>query len=935
MAAGDSAKADQIAFHIYTKLFHVLYAARASEQGPGTGKTDKWFNLETPLAPSAATPTTELDAYRTLSSTTPPQHPLALQVLLVVPPPGGGTALVHKPTGTRLEPEPRHVLLEEWVLDFLSPSSSTSASTSTSETASLSSASSSTDEETDVLPPTIYKNAIPLFRALYALLRILPAWRVVRKLTGRRPGAGASAGGAGGGGGKRGLKVVVRLRPEGEIGMGGTRMGGNGGGNGNNGGEATLAFGASPAPDAGGTAPADEHAHVPGDRASKGRLTGTFLLVTGTLTLSATYLTTPTFSLESLEALLSSRFAVLDARGPSLRPSPPRFSNSRQPTSGSPVISPANRLSRLHQRRKYESKWNWEEARAAGGVRQLRTERREEDEDEEEFVPTLQRRSITTSTTSTGTTTGSPGRYTSALPPISGGGGGGMSSSPGRYTSPLPPTGTSSSPGRYSSALRPRVDSLRTTSEAAAYPAAHPAHAAYRTISESHASTSSAAYRDAPHLWAVRIPELGVVVSDGRAHRAGAQEGVQRGPGGGRRGPVRASAERGELVVEYHRAGDEGEPGGSYVPACHARSVGEREREREREKGVPIGSGGGGSSNVSTPGLGGGAAGSLGASASTSVSSGGISGSRPVAINPFKSNTLNRSSLSGSLLRTVGAGWRGCGEPWESRWERDDEPNGGGVSAARAAEYCTEPGTTADAGAGGERECAGSSVGSGGSGESGSVSGSVGVGAPPTRERTPSAAASQGGSRSGSFLKSPVDPDTDAQHDDISTFVKDIDAARPLLGRYRQQQQQGDSNPDNDPDSAPGDADDSNGGDGASSSSSPGTSRGGTVRGAGSTVAALRPTSTLVPVVPAPQQAMLTSADEVDARLRSMNEEFRRSLVGLGGGAGRASALRGSPISPVSGSGSGLGGGSGSGSGSASGSGGQGSEEVIGRLEFG
>ncbi|KAJ7454382.1 hypothetical protein FB451DRAFT_1565271 [Mycena latifolia] len=34
MAAGDSAEADQIAFHIYTKLFHVLHAARASEQGP-------------------------------------------------------------------------------------------------------------------------------------------------------------------------------------------------------------------------------------------------------------------------------------------------------------------------------------------------------------------------------------------------------------------------------------------------------------------------------------------------------------------------------------------------------------------------------------------------------------------------------------------------------------------------------------------------------------------------------------------------------------------------------------------------------------------------------------------------------------------------------------------------------------------------------------
>ncbi|KAJ7227971.1 autophagy-related protein 13-domain-containing protein [Mycena haematopus] len=247
MAAGDSAKADQIAFHIYTKLFHVLYSARASELGPVQAKTDKWFNLETALAPPASTPTAELDAFRALS-TMPPSRALAIQVLLVVPPPGGGTALVHKPSGTRIEPEPRYVLLEEWVLAFAP--SSTSASSSAA-----SSRSSSTDEEdTDVLPPTIYKNAIPLFRALFALLRILPAWRVVRKLTGRRPTLGGVQG-VGAGGGKRGLKVVVRLRPEGESnsttgGIGGMRtvMGGNGG-NGN--GETTLAFGESPTLDAG------------------------------------------------------------------------------------------------------------------------------------------------------------------------------------------------------------------------------------------------------------------------------------------------------------------------------------------------------------------------------------------------------------------------------------------------------------------------------------------------------------------------------------------------------------------------------------------------------------------------------------------------------------------------------------------------------------
>ncbi|KAJ7669890.1 phosphorylated protein that interacts with Vac8p [Mycena polygramma] len=183
MAAGDSAKADQIAFHVYTKLFNILYAARASDQG-AKGKIDKWFNLEAPIAAPGDTPTAELDAYRALSSL-PPPAPFAIQVLLVVPPPRGGTALVHKPSGTRIEPEPRYVLLEEWVLGFTPGAPSTASSSAASDTSA-----STADEHVDVLPSTIYKNAIPLFRALFALLRILPAWRVVRKLTGRRTSAG-------------------------------------------------------------------------------------------------------------------------------------------------------------------------------------------------------------------------------------------------------------------------------------------------------------------------------------------------------------------------------------------------------------------------------------------------------------------------------------------------------------------------------------------------------------------------------------------------------------------------------------------------------------------------------------------------------------------------------------------------------------------------
>ncbi|KAF8203414.1 hypothetical protein K438DRAFT_1820135 [Mycena galopus ATCC 62051] len=197
MAPGDLVKADQIAFHIYTKLFRVLYAASASEQGRGQGpgqpqgKVDNWaqVNLETPLAPSAVTPTAELDLYRSLSSSYPCPYssvsasdstpsssksppPLALQVLLAIPSAStrGGTALVHISTGARVEPEPREVLLEEWVLAF-SLSASTSGTTDSASTASRSSSAgggasdrsrkSSTDEDTDVLLPTMYKNAIP------------------------------------------------------------------------------------------------------------------------------------------------------------------------------------------------------------------------------------------------------------------------------------------------------------------------------------------------------------------------------------------------------------------------------------------------------------------------------------------------------------------------------------------------------------------------------------------------------------------------------------------------------------------------------------------------------------------------------------------------------------------------------------------------------
>ncbi|KAJ6527724.1 hypothetical protein B0H19DRAFT_1195582 [Mycena capillaripes] len=189
----------------------------------------------------------------------------------------------------------------------------------------------------------------------------------------------------------------------------------------------------------------------------------------------------------------------------------------------------------------------------------------------------------------------------------------------------------------------------------------------------------------------------------------------------------------------------------------------------------------------------------------------------------------------------------------------------------------------------------------------GAVGRAVGISVGAPRERTPSAG--------GSFLKSPT---TDAQHDDISAFAKDINAARPLLGRYRQQQQQDCSDADTpDPKRVHDDGADA---DAASCSSSLGTSRGGTVRG--SIAGAGTYTLTSGPVFGGAPQVMLMSADEVDARLRSMNEEFMRHLVGLCGDWRRRASMMHSPASPSGHSGSG------------SGSRGQSSEEVLGELEF-
>jgi hypothetical protein len=112
--------------------------------------------------------------YRSVSSP-PPPPPFRLDVLLCIPELVNNQVLVHispdNHARTRIHPTPPYILLESWLLQFdPNPSSHSSAS------------SSSSHDTPDVAPSTIYKHGIPLFRSFYTLLRILPAWKLYRRL---------------------------------------------------------------------------------------------------------------------------------------------------------------------------------------------------------------------------------------------------------------------------------------------------------------------------------------------------------------------------------------------------------------------------------------------------------------------------------------------------------------------------------------------------------------------------------------------------------------------------------------------------------------------------------------------------------------------------------------------------------------------------------
>ena len=77
----------------------------------------------------------------------------------------------------QVEPAPSYILLESWLCCFL-PHSSSGSSASSSSGVAVGGAS----DSNDITLPTVYKHSISVFRSLYTLLRLLPAWKLCKRL---------------------------------------------------------------------------------------------------------------------------------------------------------------------------------------------------------------------------------------------------------------------------------------------------------------------------------------------------------------------------------------------------------------------------------------------------------------------------------------------------------------------------------------------------------------------------------------------------------------------------------------------------------------------------------------------------------------------------------------------------------------------------------
>ncbi|PCH37077.1 hypothetical protein WOLCODRAFT_140700 [Wolfiporia cocos MD-104 SS10] len=273
--SNDIQKADQIAYRLHTKLVLVVYDGRSTEELPAEAKVDKWFNLET-LDPDIFKENARI--YRSLSSVhTVPEF--KLHVLLCIPELANNQVLVyHSPDSSRIriDPTPEFILLESWNIVF-APYHAQPRNVP------------------DVTPAAIYKHGITMFRSIFTLLRLLPAWKLARRLR-RRSAGGRNAN----------FSIKLRVQTNDENCNSGQILGFNAG----------PAHGEQPFEKGVHTFPAIAHPE-------------------GTLTFSITYLTTPNFRVDALESLLSSRFRSLDEE-PDFTPTLVK-NQQRNSVSGSPA----------------------------------------------------------------------------------------------------------------------------------------------------------------------------------------------------------------------------------------------------------------------------------------------------------------------------------------------------------------------------------------------------------------------------------------------------------------------------------------------------------------------------------------------------------------------------------------------------------------------
>ncbi|KAF9000766.1 autophagy-related protein 13 [Cyathus striatus] len=177
MSSGDITelgKADQISFHFFTKTYGVVYESRAMEVNMrGQGKTNKWFSLKTTES-NMSKDTRE--TYWHISTATPPLPPLEIQVLLLVPDLSHNHILVLSPSHPLnpgfapsspttpsqcilISPTPKYILLESVTARF-----------------------GKGERSEGIEIAKMYKAGILHFRSLYTALRILPCWKLVKKI---------------------------------------------------------------------------------------------------------------------------------------------------------------------------------------------------------------------------------------------------------------------------------------------------------------------------------------------------------------------------------------------------------------------------------------------------------------------------------------------------------------------------------------------------------------------------------------------------------------------------------------------------------------------------------------------------------------------------------------------------------------------------------